>query len=176
MHSLLLSAARDAALRSKIKDLESKLAAKNRGRSPSSGSRTEPSQVYKRLLKQGLVVDTDTHVGFGKLGEPNQDIYEKSWLAQQEGCAVHERCWLTLIARSGVVMCPTPASCGGEDAPCHSFKPDLVADIKQSSLDNAAARNPDAGSRVSTPSGKSAPSSRSSRSSRSFSQKKRKQR
>ena len=168
-----LPSARQAALEAQVKTLNAKLAAKN-NRSANSSARTDstkPTQAFKRLLNQGVIVDTDTHVGFGKEGEPNQDIYEKDWLAQQEGCEAHERCWLPLIARSGIGMCPDPASCGGKGSARHSYDPELVKLIKQSSLSNAAARDPDARSRPSTP------SSKSGKSSRSFSHsKKRKQR
>ena len=58
-----------------------------------------PSRTYLSMVARGVIVDSSTHVGIGKIGQPHNDIFEKSWLAKQEGCAPAERCSLPLIAR-----------------------------------------------------------------------------
>jgi len=96
------------------------------------------------MVARGVVVDNKTHVGIGKVGKPNNDIFKKSWLAEQEGCGPEDRCWLPLIANSGCVMCPDPASHGGEDSSMHSYQQDLQDTVRAKTQANAKARAPSA--------------------------------
>ena len=132
-----------AALEAKLRSLEGKLQAANaRNSSTASGTTTGPSSQFSRLQAQGMIVDTATHCGIGKVGAPHHDVYEKSWLADQEGCQPGDRCWLPLIAHGGILMCPDPVAHGGENAPMHSYTDDLVDEVKRQGVENRAARGP----------------------------------
>ena len=87
-----------------IKQLEAKIKSSGARNNRAGAKGDGPSRTYLSMVARFVLVDSSTHVGIGKIGQPHNDIFEKNWLAKQEGCAPAERCWLPLIARGGCVM------------------------------------------------------------------------
>ena len=126
-----------------IKQLEAKIKSSGARNNRAGAKGDGPSRTYLSMVARGVLVDSSTqcYVGIGKMGQPNNDIYEKSWLAKQEGCAPAERCWLPLIARGGCAMCPDPAAHGDAGSAMHTYKQVLIDKVKAKSRANEKARS-----------------------------------